>query len=98
LCLSLICVYIAPLMFLPTCVSQYVNDFNSLYVFTQLKLSPAVLEELASSSAFQAFTQHVCILQKVELRGLSINERIQFWCNIFNTIMSKTLTIDIVCF
>jgi hypothetical protein len=51
-----------------------------------LKLLPAVLEDLKAMSAFQAFEQHVCILQKVEMQGLNINERVQFFVNVSNTI------------
>lgn len=109
------------------------NDF--LFILIQLKLIPAVIEDLSSTSAYKAFEQHCCILQvgdkqtpcrmfftavlnilcaclltiityinilharyfsfcvftpraqqKVEPTGLTINERVQFWCNIYNTI------------
>jgi hypothetical protein len=55
----------------------------------QMKLNAAAIEELSATSAYKAFEQHCCILQKVEPRGLSINERVLFWCNIYNTITGE---------
>jgi hypothetical protein len=54
-----------------------------------MKLNAAAIEELSATSAYKAFEQHCCILQKVEPRGLSINERVLFWCNIYNTITGE---------
>jgi hypothetical protein len=62
-----------------------------------MKLNAAAIEELSSTSAYKAFEQHCCILQKVEPRGLSINERVLFWCNIYNTITgAKDLCLSVL--
>jgi hypothetical protein len=55
-------------------------------------LNPSTLEDLSSTSAYKAFEQHCCILQKVEPQGMSINERVLFWVNIYNTITGTKRT------
>lgn len=61
-----------------------------------MKLTATALEELSATSAYKAFEQHCCILQKVEPRGMSINERVLFWVNIYNTITGTSIVCEVV--
>lgn len=52
----------------------------------RLKISDAMVAELNSSSTFRAFELASSQLQKVNLRGMTIDERVMFFCNAFNTL------------
>ena len=62
------------------------NSARSTFGYSKLKINPGTMEALTSTSAFKAFEQHCCILQKLELIGMHIDERVQFFVNIYNTL------------
>jgi hypothetical protein len=53
---------------------------------SKVKISQSMVTELSASSTFRSFELQCCQLQKVEIRGMSIDERVMFFCNVFNTI------------
>jgi len=67
------------------------NSKKTVLGLSKLKLTGAAMEDLASTSAFKAFEQHCCILQKLDLDGLSVDERMLFFCNVFNTIITHAV-------
>jgi len=62
------------------------NSKWTAFGYLKLKLSPSALEDLRNTSAFKAFEQHCCILQKMDIDGMGINERVLFFVNVYNTI------------
>jgi hypothetical protein len=51
-----------------------------------MRICPAMIAGLVSSSAFRAFELQCCQIQRLDLRRLSLSERLLFFCNIFNMI------------
>lgn len=60
----------------------------------QLKINPAMVDELSNTSAFRAFELQCCQLQKVVLdENMSIKQRVLFFCNVYNTITVHALIV-----
>lgn len=47
---------------------------------------PGLFNELSSTSSLKAFVLQCSKLQKVDLSGLNVNQRLLFFCNIYNVI------------
>eukprot|EP01038_Epipyxis_sp_PR26KG_P006958 gene6958-9513_t len=52
----------------------------------KLKLVPSMVEDLFTSSAFRAFELQCCQLQKIDIRNMTLNQRLLFFTNIYNTL------------
>lgn len=46
------------------------------------------MQEIQRLSAFKKFEAETCQLQRIELNGLTLNERVVLFVNVFNTMTS----------
>lgn len=74
------------LTFLRELLHTKFNATNSFIKRIPISQDMSLFTEVLSSSAFKSFELQICQLQKVELRTLSVNERIVFFTNVYNTL------------
>ena len=60
---------------------------------TFLRIGRAMIAVLVGSSAFRAFELQCCQIQRLDVSRLSLNERVLFFCNIFNMITVHAIII-----